>query len=87
MKNGTNKDNAPRAETNNQDLTTVLDEIMPRSEFIMKYSDKFSATQLIWLLRERKRNGLSKAGAVKKIGKMLYIHVPSFAAWIDSQSA
>jgi hypothetical protein len=37
---------------------------------------KLSETQIRWQLRFRDQNGLDKA--VVKIGKIIYIHVPSF---------
>jgi hypothetical protein len=67
--------------------SALLDQIIPQGEFLKRYSDRFSRSQLHWLLRQRERNGLLKFKAVKKCGKRIYIHVPNFAAWLDSQSA
>ena len=45
---------------------------------------QFSKSQISYLLRNRKLNGLDKIGAVKKIGRKLYIHELRFSHWIES---
>ena len=43
---------------------------------------QFSKSQISYLLRNRKLNGLDKIGAIKKIGRKLYIHELRFSHWI-----
>ena len=45
---------------------------------------QFSRSQISYLLRNRKLNGLDKIGAVKKIGRKLYIHELRFSSWIEA---
>lgn len=57
-----------------------LDEFVPAQKFPEIYSDLITRSQLEWALRHREENGL--APAVKKIGRSLIIHVPTFTKWL-----
>jgi hypothetical protein len=56
-----------------------VDRWKPLERFVKEH-DQFQLTQLRWLLRDRKGNGLDKA--VRKIGKRIYIHDQLFAEWM-----
>lgn len=43
---------------------------------VSKHPDKFTKSQIQWKLRFREENGLDVA--VRKFGRQIYIHVPSF---------
>jgi hypothetical protein len=45
---------------------TIIDDLLPRAAFMKRYGDRFSTSQLDWLLRQRGSNGLGAAGATKK---------------------
>lgn len=51
--------------------------------FVSDYP-QFDRGQIGYLMRNRLLNGLDEHGAVKKIGRKLYIHVPRFTQWIES---
>lgn len=38
-----------------------------------------------WHLFNRKMNGLSKSGAVIKVGRRVFIDLPNFVGWLKSQ--
>jgi len=46
--------------------------------------DLITANRLRWILRDRHNNGL--APAVKKLGKNLLVHVPTFVTWLMQQN-
>lgn len=52
---------------------------------IPKLNSSISMNQLRWITANKERYGISHA--IKKIGRKLYIHVPSLIFWIDSQNA
>ncbi len=68
------------SESNNAQI--FLDDLnswKPLDRFVQDH-DQFQLSQLRWLLRDRKGNGLDKA--VRKVGKRIYIHDQLFADWI-----
>jgi hypothetical protein len=44
----------------------------------------FSATSLRHLIFDADKNGLNKAGAIKRVGKKVIIDVDRFLNWIES---
>jgi hypothetical protein len=67
-------------ESNNSKPTlNDLDRWKPLDRFVEEH-DQFRLSQLRWLLRDRKGNGLDRA--VRKIGKRIYIHDELFAEWM-----
>lgn len=46
---------------------------------------QFSKSQMRWLVVKKAQNGL--ASAIKKVGRRLYFHIPSFLRWLELQSA
>ena len=68
------------SESNNAQI--FLDDLnswKPLDRFVQDH-DQFQLSQLRWLLRDRKGNGLYKA--VRKVGKRIYIHDQLFADWM-----
>lgn len=53
-------------------------------DIINKYP-QFSINQLRWIVVNKERYGLSNA--IKRIGKKLYFHMPTFVDWVDSCDA
>ena len=45
----------------------------------------FTEPQLRWFIFNAESNGLSKQGAIKRIGRRVYIDPEAFDRWIDSQ--
>ena len=66
---------------------TSLKEILSLSDFQKKHADKFTHAQLIWMLRNRKRNKLAGTGAVILAGRKFYINEPLFTQWFANQKA
>jgi len=64
---------------NTQIFFDDLNRWKPLDKFVQDH-DQFQLSQLRWLLRDRKGNGLDKA--VRKIGKRIYIHDQLFADWM-----
>jgi hypothetical protein len=62
-----------------------LDEIVTPDELVEQYPNKFTKTQIIWILRNRHKNGLEKTGAVSVVSRRFYIHKPTFTAWFLAQ--
>ena len=57
-------------------------EIFPRREFAARHPTILNRHRVEWALRNRKRNGLDKAGAVfESRGGELLIREPAFLAW------
>jgi len=47
---------------------------------------QFSLSQLNYLVRQRRLNGLDQISAIRKVGRKLYIHEERFAQWLEDQS-
>ncbi len=47
----------------------------------------FTEPQLRWWIFHAESNGLSEQGAIKRIGRRVYIDPEAFDRWIDSQQA
>lgn len=45
----------------------------------------FSESQVRWWIFQAEQNGLAKAGAIKRIGRRVYIDPDAFDRWIDAQ--
>lgn len=60
-----------------------IDQWKDQVEFV-KSHPQFSSSQVSYLMRNRKLNGLDRIGAVRKIGRKLYIHELRFSHWIES---
>lgn len=52
---------------------------------LLREYPQFSKNQLRWLVAQKTNNGL--APAIKKVGRRLYFHIPTFLQWIEAQSA
>ena len=62
---------------------TYLDDWSTVEGLVDRYSDKFTEPQLRWALRYRDENGLAEH--VTRMGRRLYIHIPGFTDWFQSQ--
>lgn len=49
-------------------------------DLVKKYPELLTESSMRSLLRNRQTNGLSRA--VRQVGKRLFIHLPSFEAWL-----
>lgn len=67
--------------------TDPLADFTPVDQFTEKHKDKLNASQIRWLARFRKQNGLAESGAMVKVSNRLYINEPKFANWFASQRA
>lgn len=47
------------------------------------YPNLLTNNQVAWLMRNRETNGLKHC--VVKLGKRLYIHLPSFQSWLERE--
>jgi hypothetical protein len=63
---------------------TGLSEFLDIESFVYQYP-QFNENQLRWLVVKKHVNGLRPA--IKKVGRRLYFHVPSFLDWMESQDA
>jgi len=61
---------------------TKLEEYLDLQTLIQKYP-QFKEGQIRWLVVNKKQNGLDFA--IKRIGRRLYFHIPSFLEWIEKQ--
>lgn len=65
----------------------TLDNILTLDNFQFKHCDKFTSSQLTWILRNRDRNGLAETGAVIMSARKFYIVEHLFAQWFANQKA
>lgn len=63
---------------------TQLDDYLDFPTFLQR-NVQFKLGQLRWLVAMKKKNGLETA--FHRIGRRLYIHVPTFLEWVRSQKA
>ena len=62
--------------------TSVLSHWKDQEAFVSD-NPQFLKSQISYLMRQRFLNGLMQAGAVKKLGRKLYIHEGRFAEWLE----
>lgn len=60
------------------------DEYLDLKSFISTYP-QFTENQMRWLIVRKKELGLSSA--IKRLGRRLYFHVPTFFKWVETQNA
>jgi len=60
-----------------------LDEFSTIEQLAADNPDLITINRLRWIIRDRQNNGL--APAVKKLGKNLLVHVPTFVSWLMQQ--
>lgn len=63
---------------------TQLDNYLDLQTFLERYP-QFREGQLRWFIV--RKNELGLAPAIKRLGRRLYFHVPTFIQWIESQDA
>jgi hypothetical protein len=64
-----------------------LNDIYLRDVFQKRHSEKFTRAQLVWMIRNRKTNGLEESGAVLKVARKFYIIESIFEKWIINRKA
>ncbi len=50
-----------------------------------EFSDLFSVSQINWLVKSRRKNGLQDAGAILQVGRRIYLDKHKFLNWFLSQ--
>ncbi|MBA1444794.1 MAG: hypothetical protein M3H12_13840 [Chromatiales bacterium] len=65
----------------------TFEDIAEPDDLATEHPHLFTKGRLDWLLRNRERNGLTKAGAVLMVGRKMYIHKQRFLDWFLSHSA
>jgi hypothetical protein len=63
---------------------TQLNEYLDLQTFIERHP-QFNKGQMRWFVVKKKENGL--APAIKRLGRRLYFHVPTFLKWVEAQNA
>jgi|GEM_PF-878342 hypothetical protein len=64
-----------------------IDDICLAKTLVKENPDKFTDSQINWLIKTRSKNGLTESGAILKISNKLYIHKPKFFNWFMQQKA
>ena len=64
---------------------TILSDWKPKDKFIDENKDRIPPRTIKWLLTQRNVNGLNIA--VRKIGKVIMIHEPSFVKWLEERES
>ena len=64
-------------------MAKSLDEFSTIEQLAANNPDLITVNRLRWIIRDRHNNGL--APAVKKLGKNLLVHVPTFVTWLMQQ--
>ncbi|RLL51247.1 hypothetical protein D8Y20_09640 [Mariprofundus sp. EBB-1] len=66
------------------DIKSPLEDWITKEQFVKAYP-ALNLSQVQYLIRSRKHNGLSKSGAVSKVGGRMLIHKNKFAEWIATK--
>lgn len=61
---------------------TQLKDYLLIPSFAERYPE-FPESRLRWLIVKKKENGLEKV--IRRIGRRIYIHVPSFLQWVEGK--
>ena len=65
---------------------TLADACTPET-LVKEHPELFTVSQLNWLIKTRKKNGLAESGAILKISGKIYILRTLFFAWFRKQIA
>jgi hypothetical protein len=63
---------------------TKLDDYLDMLSFVDRYP-QFKVGQMRWFVVRKKELGLEPA--IKRLGRRLYFHVPTFLKWIEAQKS
>jgi len=66
------------------DIKAPLEDWVTKEQFVKAYP-ALNLSQIQYLIRSRKYNGLSEAKAVAKVGGRMLVHKKKFAAWINTK--
>lgn len=61
-----------------------LDDYLDLASFLKRYP-QFKESQMRWLVVKKSTNGLDKC--IKRLGRRLYFHIPTFLEWVKNQKA
>ena len=62
-----------------------LSEYTPLDRIDQASNGLVTTNQMRWLVRGRETNGLDKYGVLVRFGRRLFVHMPSFLAWLDAR--
>ena len=65
----------------------LSDDICLMKKFAEENTDKFTDSQVNWIVKMRHKNGLAEADAVLKISNKIYIRRSKFFEWFIHQKA
>ena len=66
-------------------IETPLEDWVTKEQFVDMYP-ALNLSQLNYLIRSRKYNGLTEAKAVAIVGGRVLVHKKKFAAWVNSKA-
>jgi len=72
--------------TEPHDQLTLADACTPET-LAKEHPELFTVSQLNWLIKTRKKNGLAESGAILKISRKIYILKSKFFTWFKQQQA
>lgn len=61
-----------------------IDEYLDIESMIGRFP-QFSKNQLRWIVANKEKYKI--ACAIKRVGRKLYFHMPTFSSWLDAQDA
>lgn len=65
---------------------TLNDVCLPKA-LVKENPELFTESQITWLVKTRRKNGLASTGAIIKISNKIYINKPKFFDWFMQQNA
>ena len=78
---------ANRSLTTDEDNKPYYVDLVKPKDLARERPDLFSDAKMIWLIRQRRLNGLSDAGAVIKCGRTILIVRSKFYEWLLANKA
>jgi hypothetical protein len=67
----------------NQDAD--IQNICKPEAIVTEFPHLFSNSQINWIVKSRRKNGLLTSGAVLQVGRRVYLHKQKFLIWFLSQ--
>lgn len=65
--------------------SSTLGDICTPLTLVQENPDLLTSNQMLWLLKTRDQNGLSKSGAVLKVSRKIYLVRGKFLEWFLDQ--
>jgi hypothetical protein len=69
-----------------QQSETSMNNLVSPNEIVMEFPNKFTKGQLIWLFRQRHKNGLQESGAALLISRRPYFNKQKLIEWFLAQN-